>query len=166
MQTENYNENPIDINACGISQSDISDFIGNKDHHEKLDNLTLAILKQPEKAVDCPLAHHFANCLYARDIFIAKGVILVGKVHLKDCVNIVSKGELSVIMNGEFVRIKAPYTFVSPAGTRRSMYAHEDSIWTTIHTNPTNTQNIEELENYLVVKTYKEFIEYNQESLT
>ena len=30
------------------------------------------------------------------------------------------------------VRIQAPFSIVSPAGTKRIAYAHEDCIWTTV----------------------------------
>ena len=36
----------------------------------------------------------------------------------------------------------------------------EDSIFINIHKNPTNTQNIEELESEIVSKNFKEYEEY------
>ena len=72
------------------------------------------------------------------------GYLITGKIHLTEHLNILSQGQVSVSNKGESVTMKAPYTFVSPVGTKRAIYAHEDSTWTTIHaTNLTNPDEIE-----------------------
>jgi hypothetical protein len=44
------------------------------------------------------------------------------------------QGELSVWHKGiQIQRIKAPYTGITEAGTRRLLFIHEDTIWTTCH---------------------------------
>lgn len=76
--------------------------------------------------------HHFAQGVYARELTIPKGVVLVGAVHLQSQINIISKGDISVMTGTEVVRIKAPFTLVTPAGVKRAGYAHEETVWTTI----------------------------------
>jgi hypothetical protein len=45
-------------------------------------------------------------------------------------------------------RIKAPATWISKAGTKRLIYVHEETIWSTIHHSEHTT--VEELEKELV----------------
>ena len=95
--------------------------------------------------------HQFAPGVYARELFIGKNQLIVGKVHKTEHFNIISKGEASVATEEGVIRVKAPYTFVSKAGTQKVVYAHEDVVWTTIHA--TNETNVEKLEADLV-ETY------------
>ena len=45
-------------------------------------------------------------------------------------------------------RIKGPHTWMSKAGTKRLIYVHEDTIWSTIH--KTDQTKVEDIENELV----------------
>lgn len=88
-------------------------------------------------AVEIEPVHYFADGLYAREITIPAGTLLTGKIHKTRHLNVVSAGEISVWTEGEPVRrIRAPFTFVAEPGTRRVGFAHEDTVWTTIHSTP------------------------------
>lgn len=94
--------------------------------------------------VDLPIQNYFSPGVYAREVFIPKGCVLTGKIHKYAQLNIMSAGELSVLVGDAIKRIKAPFTIVSPAGTKRVAYAHEDTVWTTIHgTDETDVDKIE-----------------------
>ena len=96
--------------------------------------------------VDIEITHHFAPGVYAREMFVPAGILLTGKIHKTEHLNIISQGHFSVSNMGESVDIKAPHTFVSPVGTKRAIYAHVDSTWTTIHvTEETDLVKLEEL---------------------
>ena len=85
-------------------------------------------------AVAIEPVHRFADGLYAREITIPSGTFLTGKIHRTRHLNIISAGEISVWTEGEPVRrIRAPFSFVAEPGTRRVGYAHEETVWTTIH---------------------------------
>lgn len=92
--------------------------------------------------------HYFAEGLYAREIFIPKGVLLTGKIHKTEHLNILSKGEITVWTEDGMKRLKSPYTLVSKPGTKRVGFAHEDTIWTTIHA--TKETDLEKLELELI----------------
>ena len=62
-------------------------------------------------------------------------------------------GSKSIGGNG-LKRIVGPCTMVSTAGTKRALYAHEDTTWTTIHANPDEERDIEKLEDFIIAKTY------------
>lgn len=104
----------------------------------------------------CPLKHSFSDGLYVREIFIPKGTILVGKLHKHDHPNFLMQGEVSVLTEEGPKRIKAPCSMISPAGTKRIVYANEDTVWITVHLNPTNTHDLVQLEEEIIAKTYEE----------
>jgi len=54
-----------------------------------------------------------------------------------------------------------PWNIVNaPAGTKRVIYAEEDSIFVNVHPNPDNITDTDELENILACTSYKEYDEY------
>jgi len=57
----------------------------------------------------------------------------------------------------EFV---APCYIVSPQGAKRIVYALEDCVITTVHANPTNTEDLDELAKINVVFSWEEYEEY------
>lgn len=114
------------------------------------------MLKLPQ--ISLPLFHHFAPGIYARELHIPKGAITIGKLHKYDCLNLMIKGDRSTLVGDEIIRVKAPFIHVSPAGTKRVSYTHEDSIWVTIHA--TNETNIEKLEKELVAETEREYRDF------
>ena len=58
---------------------------------------------------------------------------------------------------------------ISKPGTKRALYAKTELVWTTVHLNPTNTQDLEELEEEIIAPTYEayeKFLEtYNTKQL-
>ena len=99
-------------------------------------------------AKELPLEHFICNKTYTRQISLPKDMILTGKVHNFDHTSILSKGEVTIMTSEGTSRIKAPATWISKAGTKRLIYVHEDTIWSTIHQSE-NTL-VEDLENELV----------------
>jgi hypothetical protein len=81
----------------------------------------------------CKIKHYFAPGVYAREMWMPKDYLITGKIHVTEHLNVLSQGKVSVSNKGESILMEAPYTFVSPVGTKRAIYAHEDSTWTTIH---------------------------------
>lgn len=112
--------------------------------------------KEPQ--VELLLVHHFSPGVYARELHIPAGVRLTGKIHKFAQLNILSKGELSVLTEHGMVRVKAPFTVVSPPGTQRIAYAHEDSVWTTILA--TEETNPELIEAHFTSASEEEYLEY------
>lgn len=90
---------------------------------------------------DCTVRHYFTpmdvkfgSYTYAREMTIPKDTVIIGKIHRHQHLNIISKGSVSVVTEHGPKRYYAPCTFVSELGTKRAVYAEEDTIWTTIHT--------------------------------
>jgi hypothetical protein len=74
--------------------------------------------------------------------------------------NILSGGEISVSTQDGIMRVSAPFTVVSPPGTKRIAYAHTDCTWTTILA--TEETDPEKIEAHFTVATEKEFLEFSQ----
>lgn len=105
----------------------------------------------------CPLKHSFADGIYVREIFIPKGWLIVGKIHKHAHPNFLMSGEVSVVTEGGGIeRIKGPRSMISPAATKRALYAHTDLVWITVHSNPGDTTDLEELEDLIIAKSYDE----------
>lgn len=97
-----------------------------------LDVLETEIFKHSQ--VHCPLVHRFTPGLYIREIFMPAGSLITSARHLTCHPFVVSKGDVSVYVEGvEVDRYKAPYTGITKPGTRRLLYIHEDTVWTTFH---------------------------------
>jgi hypothetical protein len=102
------------------------------DPDDFLNQCDVEILKMPPR--ECPVTHRFTPGLYIREIFMPKNTILTSLLHLTTHPFFIMQGEFSVWHRGiEVQRIKAPYTGITEAGTRRLLYIHEDTIWTTCH---------------------------------
>lgn len=105
-----------------------------------------ATIKAELAPVEIPVKHYFSKGVYAREITIPKGTVLTGFIHKYENLNILSKGEMSVLTEDGVITVKAPFTVVSPPGTRRAAYAHEECVWTTIHgTDEVDVDKIEEI---------------------
>ena len=61
--------------------------------------------------------------------------------------------------NGEEIEHIAPCYTVSEPGSKRFIYALEDSIFVNVHKNPSNTKDIEKLEKEIVSFTIEKFKE-------
>ncbi len=55
------------------------------------------------------------------------------------------------------LEVQAPFTIVSPPGVKRMAYAHEDSVWTTIH--GTHETDLEKIEEHFIIKSYDQLLE-------
>lgn len=110
----------------------------------------LGKLPQVELHVD----HHFAPGVYMRSMFIPAGVALVGHIHRHACISIVQYGDIVVATERGAVRLIGPCTLESPAGTKRAGWALKDTLFTTIHANPTDERDVDRLEDMLIAKSY------------
>lgn len=112
---------------------------------------------------NCPLTHKYSPGIYVREIFIPKGMCVVGKIHKHDHPNFLLKGEVLVVTEfGGRERLKAPLSMISKAGTKRVVYALEDTVWITVHTNPTDTEDLDAIESHVIAKSYEEFEEFKR----
>ena len=106
----------------------------------------------------CPLTHKFTDGIYVREIFIPKGTYIVGKIHKHEHPNFLMRGTVEVVTEGGGLEtLTGPMSIISPAGTKRALKALTDLVWITVHHNPTNTQNLEELEQIVIAPSYEAY---------
>ena len=111
--------------------------------------------KTPEKDPDFnPVKHTFCKHQYVREIFNPAGEMLVTKIHKVEHPFFLLKGEMSILSEEGEMRITAPYYGVTPVGTKRVILAHTDCTFVTVH--PTDKTDLEEIEDELIAKDYKE----------
>jgi hypothetical protein len=113
---------------------------------------------------NCTLTHYFSPkdekygcCTYAREMFIPKGTLIIGKIHRHQHLNFISKGKVKVVTEFGTKYIEAPHTFVSEVGLKRAVYAEEDTLWTTVHlTQFESEKELDKIENEVIAPSYEE----------
>lgn len=110
------------------------------------------------RAVELKAVHHFSYGVYARELHIPAGVLLTGEIHRLENLNILSQGDMSVLTENGIVRVQAPFTVVSPPGTKRIAYTHSDCIWTTVH--GTFEKDVDKIKEFFIAQDDHEFLEY------
>lgn len=103
--------------------------------------------------VELPFTESLADGLYTRTLFIPKGCELVGKIHRKPCVNIVAKGDITIMTETGLLRVQAGYSVTSPAGIQKIGYAHEDTIF--INVFRTDVTDIGAVEKDLICENFE-----------
>jgi len=132
-----------------------------------LDNLTTRdkifaaeafMREQPQ--VEIPVKHYFSQGVYAREITIPAGVILTGDIHKFKQLNILSKGRMQVYTEEGIREVEAPFTVVSPPGTKRIAHTLTECVWTTIH--GTDETDVNEIEKVFIAKSENEWLEFSK----
>lgn len=108
--------------------------------------------------VELEVKHYFSKGVYARELHILAGVILTGEIHKFENLNILSQGKIEVLTEKGMQEVEAPFTIVSPAGTKRIARAITDCVWTTIHGTDENDLNI--IEKTFIAKSEQEWLEF------
>lgn len=90
-----------------------------------LDQIEAMMLSAPQ--IDCPVQHHFGPGIYMREGFVPAGTYVMGHAHKREHLNILLKGKLAIIVNGEAKVIEGPYIFNAKPG-RKFFYAIEDTV--------------------------------------
>lgn len=97
--------------------------------------------------------HHITDSgLYAREMIIPAGTIITGKIKKHEHISVISAGFVTEVTDAGLQRIKAPYTMISKPGTKRVVWAHTDTVWTTIHAS--EETDLDKLEAELIAASY------------
>ena len=107
-----------------------------------------------------PLKHSFADSIYIRQMSMKKDSVVIGAIHNHLHVWFLLTGKITVITENSEQDLIAPCHVISTPGVKRIIYAVEESIFVNVHKNPSNTQDLNKLEQDIVSKNYKEYEEY------
>lgn len=112
-------------------------------HTDELQAIEAAMLEQDQ--VDCPVQHHFGPGIYIREAFLPAGTYVMGHAHKSEHMNVMLKGKMAVIVDGEAKVLEAPCIFTGQAG-RKFAYIIEDVVFQNIYaTTETDLDVIEEM---------------------
>lgn len=107
-----------------------------------------------------PLKHSFADGIYVREMKMKEGSLVVGAIHNHLHVWFLLVGKITVLTERDQEEYVSPCYVVVKPGVKRVIYANKESIFVNIHKNPSNTQDLDELEAEIVSKNYEEYEEY------
>lgn len=113
---------------------------------------------------ECTLTHSFTPineeygcCTYARQMFIPKGIVVVGKIHRHASHNFLLEGRLRISTEDGIETISAPCMFVGKAGVKRAIYAEEDSVFVNVHLTKFNSEGeLELIEDEVIAPSYED----------
>ena len=128
---------------------------------EGMEEIKNFLMDPSTEGADLPIRHSFAPGIYAREMFIPEGTLLIGKIHKHRHHNFLMQGSIIVLTEEGGVKLlQAPLMIVSEPGTQRVGYAVTDTIWTTVHENSDNTEDLAVIEKRTVTDDKKKYIEY------
>lgn len=129
---------------------------------EKILKLESVMLEMKDNQINIEPVHHFAPGLYLREITIPKDVTLTGLIHKTEHICILSKGKVSVSTEDGMKTLEASSVVHSMPGTKRVLYAHEESVWINVHFNPTNESDISKIDDLYTVTTFEALEEFQK----
>lgn len=109
----------------------------------RVEALEAAMVQLPP--VDCPIRHHFADGLYAREISIPAGAVVTGAVHKTSHLILVTQGRLQMVTPDGTRKVCAGDVIECAAGMKNAMYALEDAKWVNLLSNPSNLSDTDQL---------------------
>tara|TARA_R110002124_G_C8600740_1_gene484297 strand:+ start:106 stop:561 length:456 start_codon:yes stop_codon:yes gene_type:complete len=128
---------------------------------EGMEEIKNFLMDPSTEGADLPIRHSFAPGIYAREMSIPEGTLLIGKIHKHRHHNFLMQGSIIVLTEDEGVKLlQAPLMIVSEPGTQRVGYAVTDTIWTTVHENKDNTEDLGIIEKRTVIDDKRKYIEY------
>lgn len=129
------------------------------DVHAKIQALPGAVDRHNNVSAGFNTENTITPGLYVRELTMPAGSLVVSKIHLREHPFFILQGEVSVYDGEQEVVLKAPYKGITPAGTKRILYVHSDTVWITCH--PTDKATMEEIDENGVITcdTFEEFDE-------
>ena len=109
-------------------------------HKARISALTIAIdqaIEQGAEEANKEPVNHFAHGTYGRELFMAAGTFIVGKVHRFNCITVFVTGSCRIVTDS------------------KGIYAYEDSTMFTVHPNPTDSRDMTEIENNIIAPSYE-----------
>jgi hypothetical protein len=108
--------------------------------------------------------HSFADGIYIREMKMKQGQLGFSAIHKHSYGFFLLSGVLASSKEEGVEEFIAPCYIVSPRGAKRVVYAIEDCVITTVHANPTNTQDLKKIEQINVVFSWQDYEEYLKEN--
>ena len=108
--------------------------------------------------------HSFADGIYVREMRMKQGQLGFSAIHKHSYGFFLLSGVLASSKEEGVEEFIAPCYIISPRGAKRIVYAVEDCVITTVHANPTNTEDLKKIEQSNVVFNWADYEEYLKEN--
>lgn len=100
-------------------------------------------------AAEMPVTNRWTPGMYAREIYMPKGSLVVSKIHKTEHPFVVLTGKAAVWDARHGVQqLSAGHVGITTPGTRRVLFIHEDCRWITFHA--TDKLSVEEVESDII----------------
>jgi len=106
--------------------------------------------------------HSFADGIYIREMRMKKGQLGFSAIHKHSYGFFLLSGILASSKEDGVEEFVGPCYVISPQGAKRIVYAIEDCVIATVHANPTDTEDLNELAKINIVFTWEEYNEYKK----
>lgn len=103
------------------------------------------------------IENEFSDQLYMRKMYMPKECVVVSAIHHTEHFWFLLKGRILVTTDGEQIEHIAPCYQKSMKGAKRLILSLEDTLFINVHKNPTNTQDMKEIEKSLYSITMDEY---------
>ena len=107
-----------------------------------------------------PLKHTFADGVYIRQMDMQAGSVVIGAIHNHLHAWFLLTGSLAVVTEDTTEEFISPCYVLATPGSKRVIYALEDSIFVNVHKNPDNIKDIKKLEDEIVSLTFEDYEKY------
>jgi len=107
-----------------------------------------------------PLKHTFADGVYIRQMDMKAESMVVGAIHNHLHVWFLLTGKLAIATEKTIEEFISPCYVLAEPGSKRVIYAIEDSTFVNVHKNPKNIKDIKKLEDEIVSLTFEDYEEY------
>ena len=104
--------------------------------------------------------HVFTDGVYIREMNMKAGQLVFSAIHKHKYALFLLTGSCLVSTEDGVEEYIAPCYVIAPSGSKKMGYALEESIVVTVHANPTNTQDLNELAKINVVFDWDEYEKY------
>jgi hypothetical protein len=133
----------------------INDF--QKKYESNLESGDLTPVEYSYKHYFTEIHSEFGAALYAREMKLPKGAVVIGKIHKHPTMNVLLKGKVSVVTENGGRVIDAPCIYVSDPGVKRVGYVLEDCLWVNIlMTKHVGEENLDLMEEAHTASSYKD----------
>lgn len=125
-------------------------------NRDKLMTLQQMVMTHPDvkERSDYPVRNHFAKDLYARELFIPAGNLIIGEIHRHSSINTLCSGKIILVTEEGTLHLEAPYIVASKPGIKRVIFTKTNCTWLTVH--GTAETDVDKIEEEFIAKDYSE----------
>lgn len=107
-----------------------------------------------EPQIKIKLYHKFFDDYYIRTAIIPEDTFLIGKTHAMSMLDTVLYGDITIMIDGQHIRMKPGDRFISQPGSKKAGYAHTKTAFTNVY--QTKERDIKQIESETILTDEEE----------